>query len=134
MIEEKTFKWVEKKDYYKSCLLVWAETERLIATIEHNSHDDLWNLYYQGKTESFLNKEAAMKYAEDAVKTPVVTSYKYFTPSLPEGCCQKNALGKVVCPGCQGVGTLLSMTDTQSTSGMAICQCPVCNGTGVKND
>ena len=78
MIEEKTFKWVASGDYaHDRWLLVYEETERVLATIERYKiatmcNDNLWTLHYQGKTENFLNKDAAMKYAKDAVKPPVI--------------------------------------------------------------
>jgi hypothetical protein len=147
MIEEKTFKWVTSGDYaYERWLLVYEETERVLATIERYKvttmvNDNLWFLHYQGKTETFLNKAAAMKYAEDAVKTPTCV---YTPPSHyvypPEGSTCKNCKGTGLhqeandvssCKHCKGMGIMQQpgIGDTTLTY-----TCPYCAGTGGIHD
>lgn len=134
MNEEKTFKWEPRTTYiYDRWLLVYVETDRVVATVEKymgvSREEALWITHYNGKSESFLTKKAAMKYAEDVVKAPeyklsypIHYEYKYVVP------------GKKMCNGCRGVGVILSMTDDPSTSGIPICKCSSCNGTGLHQE
>lgn len=134
MIEEKTLKWVDHSDWaHDRWILIYEETERVVATIEkytsYSPKSNLWYFYREGKTETFLTKEAAMKYAEEIVKTPVLKlnyPFQYDYTMTTE-------IFRPACPQCKGSGLYLCLDDCSGFYGSTI-KCSRCNGTGVKND
>lgn len=135
---EQTLKWIRKDDltdevYY----LVYEETNRIIARVHHSrlSFGNQFEAWAYSKTalgyatEHFLNKEAAMKYAEEEAKKPKISVNQYpidydYRWSLPK---------TKLCPSCKGTCVIQDPNPDPRYTAASIKTCPTCKGSGVKH-